>query len=96
MDEHPFERTDDLVAAAHLPDRGILSQTISDADGVPLRLKCTFSMALRISALPAMNTVERANWTTTSDLRNRALRVPVSEAPRKMETGRKDDRNRAG
>ncbi|MCU0506735.1 MAG: cupin domain-containing protein [Chloroflexi bacterium] len=34
MDEHPFERTDDLVAAAHLPERGILSQTISDADGV--------------------------------------------------------------
>jgi quercetin dioxygenase-like cupin family protein len=27
-------RIDDLVAAAHVPERGILSQTISDVDGV--------------------------------------------------------------
>ena len=47
-------------------------------------------------SVPAMKTVESANWTTTRDLRNRALRVPVSAPPRKMETGRKDDRNRAG
>lgn len=34
MDDRRIERTDDLVAAAHVPERGILSQTISDADGV--------------------------------------------------------------
>jgi len=34
MDEQRFERTDDLAAAARVPERGILSQTISDADGV--------------------------------------------------------------
>ena len=34
MDDMRFERTDDLAAAARVPERGILSQTISDADGV--------------------------------------------------------------
>ena len=34
MDGQAFERTDDLTAAARVPERGILSQTISDADGV--------------------------------------------------------------
>jgi quercetin dioxygenase-like cupin family protein len=34
MEAPTFERTDDLVAAAHVPERGILSQTISDADDV--------------------------------------------------------------
>jgi quercetin dioxygenase-like cupin family protein len=34
MEAPTFERTDDLVAAAQVPERGILSQTISDADDV--------------------------------------------------------------
>jgi quercetin dioxygenase-like cupin family protein len=34
MDEMRFERNDDLAMAARVPERGILSQTISDADGV--------------------------------------------------------------
>jgi quercetin dioxygenase-like cupin family protein len=34
MSDRPFEHADDLVAAARVPERGILSQTISDADGV--------------------------------------------------------------
>lgn len=34
MDEQRFERTDDLASAARVPERGILSQTISDAAGV--------------------------------------------------------------
>lgn len=38
MDAPTFERTDDLVAAAHVPEKGILSQTISDADDVRMVL----------------------------------------------------------
>ena len=34
MNEPTFERVDDLVAHARVPERGILSQTISDLDDV--------------------------------------------------------------
>jgi quercetin dioxygenase-like cupin family protein len=34
MNDRTFTRIDDLVAAARVPERGILSQTISEEDGV--------------------------------------------------------------